>query len=142
MINRQFFAMWLGLVIVVAHIGISLYLWIYFNYGHKDGVFIKDISLPITLSYAVAIVKWFLDNHGIVNSKKQMGLPLVILIIIISTTFIGGLVVGPIVFAFDQTLTPAQLNNFYLLVESAFGGMFSLIFSYLFSSHAEVSIIP
>lgn len=141
MINRQHFAMWLGVIIVLAHVGVSIYLWAYFNYGREDGVFIKEISLPVTLGYAVAIVKWFLDNDGIVTSRDQMGLPLVILITIVSTAFIGGLVVGPIFFAFDKALTPNQLNNFYLLIESAFGGMFSLIFSYLFNSNTEKSSI-
>lgn len=134
MVNRQRFAMWLGIIIVLGHVFVSLYLWVYFNYGRDDGVFIKEVSLPVTLGYAIAIVKWFLDNHGIVTSKEEMGTPLVVLIAIVTLVFLGGLIVGPIVFALNQSLTANQLNNFYLLIESAFGGLFSLIFSYLFSS--------
>jgi len=133
MVNRQRFAMWLGLVIVLGHVFISLYLWTYFNFGRDDGVFIKEVSLPVTLGYSIAIVKWFLDNHGIVTSDKKMGIPLVILITIVSLSFLGGLIVGPVVFASNQSLTADQLNDFYLLIESAFGALFSLIFSYLFS---------
>lgn len=125
--------MWLGLAIVVGHVFISLYLWIYFEYGRNDGVFIKEITLPLTLGYAGVVVKWFLDNHGIVSSGKVMGTPLVLLIVIVSITFLGGLIVSPVVFTFYKTITPNQLNDFYLFIESAFGGLFGSIFSYLYS---------
>jgi hypothetical protein len=139
MVNRQSFAMWLGLLIVFVHIVMSLYLWFVFDYGRNEDVFIKEISLPVTLGYSVSIVKWFLDNHGIVTSNQRMGAPFVFLIAMISIAFLGGLISAPIVYGHSPTLTADELNNFYLFIESAFGVMFSLIFSYLYGDNGEAN---
>lgn len=139
MVNRQRFALWLGVVIVVAHIVISFILWAVFSYGQADGVFLKEISLPVTLGYSIAIVKWTLDNHGIVTDTQLMGSPLVVLISAVTIAFVGGLVITPIYFEMDRSVSKELVNNVYLFIESVFGGMFSLIFSYLYSASAPAN---
>lgn len=145
MVNREKLAMWLGLIIVLSHIFISIFLWYFFSYGREDGLFIKEISLPVTLGYSLSIVKWFIDNDGIVTSKHVIGTPMVLLILLVTLTFIGGLVAAPMAFHASNTLSVNELNNAYLAIESAFGAMFSLLFSYLYGSNkpqAPLSEVP
>ncbi|WP_104402667.1 hypothetical protein [Vibrio penaeicida] len=131
-LNKQNFSMWLGLFIVLGHILVTIGLWFAFDYDISDGVVIKEVSLPITLAYATGVVKWFTSHDGLIKSQEMIGLPFALLIVLIFVSFIGGLVISPILYAESKQISSNELNTIYLTIESAFGALFALISAHLY----------
>jgi hypothetical protein len=129
-VNRQAFAMALGLAIVAAHIAITFFFLLVFD--APDAVAIEEISLPITVAYTSAIVMWFFANNGLITSDERIGLPLVAVVVMIVAAMIGGLFYVPWSFMQDETMTVSTVNRVYLGLESAFGGVFGIIMTELF----------
>lgn len=136
MINKQRFASWIGLLIVVVHIGMAVYLFLVFQPDADPVVAAGKIVLPMTTAYALTVVSWFIANHGIITSTDQIGGFLVAVAILVVGTFLASLPLGVYLYLARQ-LNPDQLNTYYSVVESAFGGMFVLIFNFLFDKHQE-----
>ncbi len=131
MLNRQRFSMYIGLLILFAHLGISAYFLFVFS-PPSTAVNIEEISFPLTVAYVSSIVMWFFANGGIVTKDDPIGWPLVVVILAIVLAMVGALFAVPLQFSVDETITVAQLNQRYLFVELAFGGIFGIVMAELF----------
>lgn len=134
-VNRQAFSLNLGLFIMAFHIILSLAFWFLVAIP-GDRVAIKEISTPVTIGYAVAVLKYFLDVGGRVTATETIGIRLVIMITGVVTVFGVCLIVAPMVYLQNPGITPETLNSFFVAVESAFGALLALIFSYLYKMPA------
>lgn len=131
MINKQRFASWLGLLIVIVHIAMAIYLFLVLQPYADRLVAAGEIVLPITTVYALTVVAWFIHNQGIITGTDQIGWFLVVISLLVVGSFLLSLPVGAYLYLNNQ-LTPDALNKYYAFVESAFGGMFVLIFNFMF----------
>jgi len=136
MINKQRFASWLGLVIVVVHIAMAVYLLLVFQPNADKMVAAGEIVLPITTAYALTVVAWFISNKGIITGSDQIGWFLVVISMLVVGSFLVSLPVGAYLYL-DNQLDPKALNQYYAVVESAFGGMFVLIFNFMFEKEIK-----
>lgn len=147
LINRQKFAMNIGLLIMSFHIILSFLLWFILDLNPSpndpERVIAKEITTPVTVGYAFAILKYFLDNDGIVTSARNIGGPLALLIGGLIFCFCSSLLIAPVIYAFPQynflgrDIYPGNLNSFFLVIESTFGGLIALIMSYLYGNDTE-----
>jgi hypothetical protein len=131
MLNRQRYSMYIGLLILFAHLGISAYFLFAFAPPSAE-VNIEEISFPLTVAYVSSIVMWFFANGGIVTKDDPIGWPLALVILAIVLAMVGALFAVPLQFSADETITVAQLNQRYLFVELAFGGIFGIVMAELF----------
>lgn len=135
-VNKQEFSMVIGLVIVVAHVLLSGFMIFFFERLIADApteeIKIKEISLPLTVAYVSAIVTWFFATGGKVSSRETVGMPLVIMVAIIVGAMLVSVFAVPIMFIVDEDTIISQLNDTFLLVEMAFGGIFGIVMSELF----------
>jgi hypothetical protein len=131
MLNRQRYSMYIGLLILFAHLGISAYFLFVFAPPSAE-VNIEEISFPLTVAYVSSIVMWFFANRGIVTNDDPIGWPLAVVILAIVLAMVGALFAVPLQFSADETITVAQLNQRYLFVELAFGGIFGIVMAELF----------
>lgn len=123
----------LGMAIVLIHIFMSFYLWFVFSKIADPVVAIEKISLPLTIGYSVSIVNWFIKNQGKFVKVDTVGLSYVALVAAIATPFLIAMIAGPQLYL-SNALSPTQLNQFYVFIESAFGVLFVLIFNDLFDT--------
>lgn len=131
MINKQRFASWLGLLIVIVHISMVAYLLLVLQPAAERIVAAGEIMLPMTTAYSITIVGWFVANQGIISSDDKIGTLLAVLAVIIVGSFLASLPVGAYLYM-QGSMNAEALNKYYTFVESAFGGMFVLIFNFLF----------
>ena len=136
MINRQRFSMHVGLLILFAHLGITAYFLFIFS-PPSSAVNIEEISFPLTVAYVSSVVMWFFANRGIVSHSDEIGWPLAVVIIVIVMAMVGALFAVPMQFSRDESITVAQLNQRYLFVELAFGGIFGIVMAELFGHQRE-----
>jgi|GEM_PF-4425902 len=135
---KQKVSMILGLVLITVHLGMTAFLW--FKFSSVSTVYIEKMALPISAAFSVSIVKWFIDNKGIIkeNDRIFVGFPYVILVTIIMSALVAAYVGGAIFYLyFDTSMKPSELNNFYLFVQSTMGGMLALLFSDLYEKPIE-----
>lgn len=130
-INKQKFASYIGLVIVASHIGMTAYLWLIFQPNASKVVKAAEISMPLSATFTISVVTWFIATKGLIASDEKIGMPLVILSIMIVGSFLLALPVGPYLYL-ETDLSAEGLNQYYVFVESALGGMFVLIFNFMF----------
>ena len=128
--NTQKFSMAVGLLVVIGHVTMTYLLLFYFDL--PDGAKLSEISLPLTVAYVSAIVMWFFKMRGLVTSNDAVGLPLVVLVFIIVFAMLGGLFAVPFSVLNDPDATLDNLNDRYLMIEMAFGGIFGIVMSELF----------
>lgn len=128
--NTQKFSMSVGLLVVLGHVCITFLLIFYFDL--PEGAKLSEISLPLTVAYVSAIVMWFFKMRGLVTSEDRVGLPLVLLVFLIVLAMLGGLFAVPFTVLSDPTSTLETLNDRYLMIEMAFGGIFGIVMSELF----------
>lgn len=128
--NAQKFSMIIGISIVVSHIFLTFYFIIFFE--AVDGVVLQEMSLPLTAAYVTSIVLWFFKNRGIVRSRKMIGWPLIVLISIIVVSLLSSLFLIPIYFQIDRHMSIESVNMVFLMIETAFGGVFGIVMSELF----------
>ena len=138
-VNRQKFAMNLGLGIMAFHVAFAFILWFVLEFPN-DRVAVKEITTPVTVGYAVAVLKYYLDTHGRITSTDVMGIRLAILITGLVVIFCVALIGAPVYYLNEPSITPANLNSFFLFVESAFGALIALIFSYLYGKQEAAAI--
>lgn len=131
MLNKQRFSMYIGLLILFAHLGISAYFLFVFA-PPSTAVNIEEISFPLTVAYVSSIIMWFFANDGIVTKNDSIGWPLAVAIFVIVLAMVGALFAVPLQFSANETITVAQLNQRYLFVELAFGGIFGIVMAELF----------
>ena len=129
--NRQSFALNIGIVILLFHTILAFILWFVVEFP-GGRVAVKEITLPVTVSYAVSVLKYFLDTGGRVTATEEIGIRLVVVIVILMGIFMISLVGAPFVYLSNAMISPETLNSFFLFVESAFGALIALIFSYLY----------
>ena len=132
-INRQAFALNLGFIVTIFHIVFSALVWFILEFP-DDRVIVKEISAPVTAGYVVGILKYYLDTKGIVTSKEILGIRLVALISLLVGAFCISLLAAPLVYLNVASITADNLNSFFLFVESAFGALIALIFSFLYGA--------
>lgn len=138
MVNKQRFASWLGILVVVVHIGMAAYLFLVLQPNADRMVAAGEIALPITTAYALTIIAWFIGNKGIITSTDQIGGFLVAISLLVVGAFLGSLPLGAYLYL-DNKLGPEELNQYYTFVESVFGGMFVLIFNFMFEKQTVSS---
>jgi len=136
-VNRQRFSSVVGLIIVAFHIGLTAYLWLVFQPEADSAVAAAQIATPLTVTYAVSIVAWFVSTRGLITSNEQIGIAFVILTVMVVVSFLGALPLGPYLYH-EHRLTPDQLNQYYTFVEASLGGMFVLIFNFMFGATHEL----
>lgn len=136
MVNKQRFASWLGLCIVMVHIAMAAYLFFFLHPNADRLVAAGEIILPMTTAYSLTVVTWFIGNRGVITGTEQIGAFLVALAIIIVGCFLVSLPIGAWLYL-QNRLTPEGLNLYYTTVESAFGGMFVLIFNFMFDQKSN-----
>lgn len=135
-VNRQKFSSIMGLVIVAFHIALTGYLWFVFRPEADIAVAAAEIATPLTVTYAISVVAWFVATNGLITSNQQVGIALVILTVMVVGSFLGALLVGPYLYL-DHRMTPDGLNQYYAFVEASLGGMFVLLFNSMFGSAHE-----
>lgn len=135
-VNRQRFSSIVGLVIVAFHIALTAYLWAIFRPEADTAAAAAEIATPLTVTYAISIVAWFVATNGLITSDKQVGIYMVILTVMVVTSFLGALLIGPYLYL-DNRLTPQGLNQYYAFMEASLGGMFVLLFNSMFGSAHE-----
>lgn len=127
--NQQRFSMWLGILIVGAHVTLNLAFVFYWELPEASRA--QDISVPLTTAYVAAVVMWFFTHRGIIKSRQKIGMPLVVLILMIVVPFLAALFYLPA--TFDWTSDRIEgLNEKYLYIESGFGLLFGIVMSELF----------
>lgn len=134
---KQKIAMVLGLLLIGVHLTMTAFLW--FKFADNSSVVVEKMALPISAAFSVFIVKWFIDNRGIIKDKDRIfvGLPYVLMVVMIVFALITAYVGGAFVYLYDKSMDPSQLNSYYLFVESTMGGMMALVFSDLYDKPAE-----
>ena len=133
MVNKQSFASWIGLSIVVVHSGMAFYLFLILQPNADSIVAAGEIVLPTTAAYSLTIVAWFINNRGIITSQEKIGGFLVVISILVVGSFLASLPLGAYLYL-NNKINPDALNKYYAVVESAFGGMFVLIFNFMFKN--------
>ena len=131
----------IGLLIVIIHIGTSIYLWFSFvNHSlFKDEIAAHEITLPLTVAYVVSVIKWFIDTKGIRKSDETYGWLLVLLIVIVVGCFLIALPLGPYLYLSGEIKTADGLNKYYIGVEAVLGVMFALLFGEMFGTALKES---
>lgn len=132
MVNKQAFASWLGIIILIVHIVVVAYLFLIFQPNVDKVVAAGEIVLPITTAYALTVVSWFINNGGIITTTEEIGWYLVIVSVLVVGSFLIGLPAGMWLYTNNLLLGAKGLNTYYTVLESAFGGMFVLIFNFMF----------
>lgn len=131
-VNRQRFALNLGLAIMAFHIAFAVVIWFVITFPHEEQLAVKEMAAPVTIGYAVAVLKYYLDTGGRITLPETIGIRLAILVIGIMGSFAVALVAAPLVYLNSSVMTPEVLNGIFVAVESAFGALLALIFSYLY----------
>ena len=135
---KQKVSMVLGLILVTVHLCMTAFLWVKFS--DYSAIYVEKMALPITAAFSISIVKWFVDNGGVVRKKDRIfiGLPYVVLITIIMSALVVAYVGGAVLYLyFDTNMKPEELNDFYLFAQTTMGGLLALLFSDLYEKPVE-----
>lgn len=138
--NRQFFAMLIGLFIVASHVTLSaLFLFVF---DLPEDALLSEISTPLTVAYVSAIVMWFFANGGMITSNEPIGIFLVIIVVLVVGGLLASLFAVPIIFVSDRSETLDVMTDRYLFVETVFGGIFGIVMAELFGYRRAVATGP
>lgn len=132
-INKQKFAAVVGILIFILHIAVSFFFHGFYH-PPADGIAIANITTPITLGYAMTIFKWFIDTQGLVTSDDVIGLSYALIVSILVLALSVGLLTEPVLYLLNDTNSrnPEFLNQSYMIIESVFGVLLSLVLLDLF----------
>lgn len=136
--NKQKFSFFIGLSVLIVHVFLSIYLW--FIFEGREKTVIAEIATPLTIAYAVAVIKWIVDNQGIFQSNKKIGIGYCLMISIVVFSFLGCMIAGPIIYNNNYGVSPEDLNKFFVFAESSFGVLFSVVFSDMFQNQTPQTI--
>ena len=131
MINKELISATLGCIILIFHVALSFFLWTRFAASASDDVAIAEISLPITVTYTITVVKWLIDNQGKLSRRRKVGWSYVIGLSIVSFGFLGMLAYGPFAYL-SGDMTSNQVNQFFAFAEASIGCLMVLFFNDLF----------
>ena len=127
--DRKRIAINVGFAIVASHVAITLLLW--FWYSDVPNSKLAEIATPLTVTYAIAAVKWFVDNPD-PGPGREVGKHYAIMSYFLVCVLVFCLFAGPVFHRIKGgDLEP--INKFFLFVEASFGAMFAIMWSNLFS---------
>ncbi len=133
--SKQMCASVWGLSIILFHILLSFYLWFIFNpkFNSSGEFLVAEISTPLSVTFALGVVKWVIDVQGLIKSEPKVGVLYVVTLSLVS----GALYAAIILVFWNFRLmepSPEQLNSFFLLIDSALGGLFALFYNDMFGT--------
>jgi hypothetical protein len=132
-INKLKIALFWGFIILLSHIALSGYLWFIFTPGVDDRVAVAEISLPMTVTYAVTIVKYFVDGQTRTEGGQSVPLAYFLVTAIVILPFLFALFFLPHQYTSGKIGIEA-LNNSYVFLEGALGALFVIVFNDLFKA--------
>lgn len=120
-------------IILLAHGLLSIYLFTRFDEFAEDQVAVAQISLPITLAYAITVVTWIIAKQGKVSYRTKV-YPLYVIGLAISVVFyFFALYIGLERYRIGDW-TWERLNTYFAVVDGALGGLFLMFCNDLFST--------
>ncbi|MEM8554971.1 MAG: hypothetical protein AAGF71_09135 [Pseudomonadota bacterium] len=141
MINRAKVSLFWGFIILIFHICLSAYLWLVFSPAFDSSIAIAEISTPLTVTYAVTIVKYFIDNQASVAGGQMVSIAYFAFTAIIIVPFLFGLAFLPYHYSQGE-LSIDALNRSYVFLEASIGALFILVFNDLFKSSGTTKPYP
>lgn len=121
-----------ALTILIAHGSLTIYLFTTFDKIAQNEVAVSEISLPITLAYAITVVTWMISRQGRVNFEKKV-YPLYVLGLALAVVFyFWALYLG--LRNYHDGWSWQLLNAYFAVVDGALGGLFLMFCNDLFSS--------
>ena len=96
-----------------------------------------ELTLPLTIAYTVAVVKWFIAHQHYHAKQDMVRIPFAIVCILIVGTMLLSMPVGLYFYSTDFRIQPEQINAFFLFLQSVFGAIFALIMGELFDSSEQ-----
>lgn len=133
---KQKLSAWLGCFVLVAHTGLTVYLWLVYQEQTSPEVAVAQISLPITMAYAFTVVKWLVDTQGRITRKARVGWPYVFGVVIVVGGFFGALGMG-LRSHLVGNMGHQALNAYFAFIDGAIGGLVALFFNDLFKTREE-----
>ena len=135
--NRQILSEFLGISILTTHIFVLFYLW--FVLERHESLFVAELTTPVTVSYFVAITKWFIDNRDIKKKKEEVRISYAVVACLLIGTMLISMPLGIYVYQVNLRVEPNDLNSYFLFVESFFGASFALIIGDLFGKEGGLA---
>lgn len=129
----------IGTFILLSHVAVVVTLWMI---NLPDASTAKETTYPVLAIYALGFVKWMIDNQSNIQGKGVVR-SYVVMLAILSATMIGGHLALPAAYL-NHWIDLDQLNGGFVILEVAFGSMFSLVFTDLFEkqSSSEPLVVP
>lgn len=121
-----------GCLILLLHSTLTFMLFFIYRDDFGDDVAIAEISIPITLAYAMMVVKWVVVNKGHIRKRPTVGITYVIALAIVFVSFIGALVAGPALYLWSGGFSATALNTYFAVADGAFGALMLLFLNDLF----------
>ncbi|WP_208348670.1 hypothetical protein [Pseudaestuariivita rosea] len=124
----------LACALLIMHCALSGLLFFYFDEAFQEEVAIAEISLPITMAYAVTVSNWIVANQGRVDVINEVGFVYVFAVVLLFIVYCAALALGPY-----RYITGAEnwdwqrLNTYFAIVDGAVGTLLLLFCNDLFS---------
>jgi hypothetical protein len=116
-----------GLFVVIGHIALAFYVFTIAPLEDFSGV---QIAAPVTLTYALTVVKWFVDNQGDIPRNPTVGISYVVLVaVLFGSAFIG---LTYILHRYSNGMNVQTANTLISAVEAVFGSLLIIIINDLF----------
>jgi hypothetical protein len=116
-----------GLLVVAGHIALAVYI---FSLDALEELAAVEIAAPVTITYAITVVRWFVDNQGNLPRVPTVGVTYVALIALLFGSAFGCLVT--ILLLHDDGMDVKTANVAITAVEAAFGALLVLVINDLF----------
>lgn len=117
-------------VILVAHGSLTIYLFSTFEEIATDQVAVAEISLPVTLAYAITVVSWMIARQGKVTFSQKV-YPLYVIGLVLAVGFyFWALWIG--LENYRNGWSWQFLNGYFAVVDGALGGLFLMFCNDLF----------
>lgn len=133
-IPKMLVSVWLGCSILAFHSAMTFALLFAFSHRFGEGVAIAEISIPITMTFAVTVVKWFVDTGGHIRKTPTVALGYVVGLCIVFMSFCVALAMGPYLYVYGAGIfNDAQINTYFAVVDGAFGVLLLIFLNDLFA---------
>jgi hypothetical protein len=116
-----------GLFVVIGHIALAFYIFTIAPLEDFSGV---QIAAPVTLTYAITVVKWFVDNQGDIPRSPKVGISYVLLVTILFGSAFACL--AYVLHRYSNGMNVQTANTLISAVESFFGALLIIIINDLF----------
>lgn len=135
---KQKLSAYLGCFVLLTHTTMTIYLWLIYQAQTSDQVAVAQISLPITLSYAITVVKWLVDTQGKITRRAKVGWPYVFGVVVVVGGFFIALGLG--LWSHMQGMMGYQtLNTYFAFIDGALGALVVFFFNDLFTTKSADS---